>query len=81
MRICRQEIVRTAIQIGEVTAASAGNEDLLADAIGVFEHSDATSALASREGTHQAGRASAKNDRVKIAGHLDSVMGRLVGGK
>src|SRR5208283_315002 len=40
-----EEILRLAMKIGEVAATSAGDEDFLADAVGVFEDSDATAAL------------------------------------
>ncbi len=64
MRVRRKEIFRPAMQVGEVAAAAAGDQDFLADAIGVFEHGDAASAFAGGNGAHQAGRASAQHYRV-----------------
>ncbi len=57
------------MQVGEVAAASAGDEDLLADAVGVFEQGDAASAVAGGEGAHQTGGAGAEDDRVVGVGH------------
>ncbi len=45
-----EEILRLAMDVGEVAAASAGDEDFLADAVGVFEDGDATAALARFDG-------------------------------
>ena len=57
------------MQVGEVAAASAGDEDLLANAFGVFQHGDARAALAGLDGAHQSGRASAEDDRVIVMNH------------
>jgi len=35
--ILREKILGRAVEVGEVTAASAGDEDFFADAIGAFE--------------------------------------------
>jgi hypothetical protein len=43
------------VEIGEVAAAASGDEDLLADAIGMIENHDATTALAGGDGSHEAG--------------------------
>jgi hypothetical protein len=61
----------TAMDVGEVAAAAAGDENFLAQAIGAFEYRDATSASTSLDGAHQAGGASTKNQCVEGVGrHL-----------
>ncbi len=52
MRIRRDEIFRRAMNVGEVAASSAGDEDFFADAVGVIEKGDAASALAGFDGAH-----------------------------
>ncbi len=53
------------MQVGEITAASAGDEDFFADAFGVFEEGDAAAAIASFDGAHKAGGASTQDENVK----------------
>jgi hypothetical protein len=53
------------MQVGEVAASAAGDQDFLADAVGMFEHNDATAALAGLDGTHQAGSAASQDDHVE----------------
>ena len=65
MRIRREEILRLAVQVGEIAAAAAGNQNLLAQSVGVLEDRDAASALAGLDGAHQARRASAENQCVE----------------
>ena len=52
------------MQVGEVAAPAAGDQDLLANAVGAFQDGDAASALASSDGAHQPGGASAQNHRI-----------------
>jgi hypothetical protein len=52
------------VEIGEVAAASAGDEDLLADAVGVVEDKDAASAAAGLEGAHQTGGSGPEDEHV-----------------
>src|SRR5262249_16833698 len=66
VRVRREKILRSAVDVGEVTASSAGDEDLLADSFRAFEHRDATATLTSFDSTHQPGRAAAQNDDVRI---------------
>ena len=70
MRIGREEILGLAVEVGEVAAAAAGDENLLAQAVGVFEHGDAASALAGLDGAHQARCAAAENQCVEVMGHV-----------
>ena len=59
------------MQVGEIAAPAAGDEDLLADAIGMLQHGDPAATFAGFDGTHQAGRAAAENDHVE--GLVDQV--------
>ncbi len=66
--IGREEILRLTMDVGEVAAASAGDEDFLADAVGVFEDGDATAELARFDGAQQAGCAAADDQDVEFLG-------------
>src|SRR5579883_1078337 len=58
------------MNVGEVAASSARDEDLLAGAICVLEYRDAEAALAGFDRAHQSGGASTHYDRVEtISGH------------
>jgi len=70
MRIGRQKILRRAIQVRKIAAASSRDQDLLADAIGMFKDDNTALALARLNGAHQAGCAPAQNDRVEGVLHL-----------
>jgi hypothetical protein len=70
MGIGREKIFGSAVEVGEIAAASAGDEDLLAETVGVFEDCDAASALAGFDGTHQTCRAAAENQCVEMMGHV-----------
>ncbi len=67
--IGRKEILRAGVQVGEVAAAAAGDQDFLADSIRSFEHQNTPAALAGLNGTHQAGRAGSENDDVVFPIH------------
>jgi len=54
-----KKILRLTVGVGEVAAASAGDEDFLADAVGVFEDCDAAAALGGFDGAEEAGGAGA----------------------
>jgi hypothetical protein len=47
------------VEVGEVAAATAGDEDLLAGAFGVVEEDDASAALSGFESAHHSGAAPA----------------------
>jgi hypothetical protein len=70
MRVGRKKIFGSAMQIGEVAAASARDEDLLADLVGVFEDRDAASTLAGLDGAHQARGAAAENQCLERMDHV-----------
>ncbi len=70
MRIRGKEILGLAVEVGEIAAAAAGDENLLAQTVGVFEQGDAPAALAGLDGAHQACRAAAENECVEAMGHV-----------
>ena len=49
------------MNVGEVAASAAGDEDLFADAVGVLEDTDAASALACLDGAYESCGASAED--------------------
>jgi len=53
-----------AVEVGEVAAASAGDEDFFADAIGAFDERDAAGALGRFGGAEEAGGTGAEDDGV-----------------
>jgi hypothetical protein len=55
------------VQIGEIAAASAGDEDLSAGLGVVVEQGHFATALASHGGTHQTGRSRAQYDDIELA--------------
>ncbi len=61
-----EEILRAAVDVREVAAAAAGDENFLADAIGTLEDSDAASALAGFDGAEESRGACAENESVKF---------------
>jgi hypothetical protein len=55
------EIFRLAMKVGEITAASTGDEDFLADAIRALQHGHAPPAFAGLDGAKQASGSGAKD--------------------
>src|SRR5690606_6946736 len=64
MRVLGEEIVRAAMQVGEVAAAAAGDADLLSRAGGMVEQQHAAAALRRHAGTEQPRPAGAEDDEV-----------------
>jgi hypothetical protein len=54
-RIVRQEPIRRAVQIREIAATAAGDQDFLSDRLGVIEQQHRATALAGGHGAHQPG--------------------------
>jgi len=67
--ICGIEVFRPAIQVREIAAAPAGDEDFLARAIGAFQDGDAPAAFARLDRAHQPGGSGAQNYRIKFVDH------------
>ena len=68
VRICGDEIFRRAMNVGEVAASAAGDEDFFADAVGVIEKGDAASALAGFDCAHESCGACAEDYGVEGLG-------------
>ena len=56
---------RLTVQIREITASAAGDQNLLAETVRMLEHRDAPSALAGLDGAHQPRRPAAENQCVE----------------
>jgi len=57
VRVGGEKVFRLAVKVGEVAASAAGDQNFISQAVGMFEHGDAASALAGFDGT--AGRRAA----------------------
>ena len=66
------------MQVGEVAASAAGDEDLLADAVGALQDGNPASALAGFDGAHQPGSACAQDQH--IIGAMGGGQGLSFGG-
>ncbi len=64
--IGREEIVGPRVQVGEVAAASAGDQDLLARPLRALQHRDTASAAARFDRGHQARGAGAEDEDIEI---------------
>jgi len=64
--ICAEEILRAAVDVREIAAATAGNEDFLANTIGTLEDGDAAAAFAGFGGAKESCGTSAENQCVKL---------------
>ena len=73
MRIGGDKVFWEAHQIGKVAAAAAGDEDLVAGALGMFKNGNPASTLPCFNGTHQASGASAEDNCIKFLDHLLTV--------
>ena len=52
------------MQVGEITAAAAGNQNLFADLLTALDDQNAPAAFARLDGAHQTGRATTDNDYI-----------------
>ena len=66
MGIFGEEIVGMSVDVGEIRTATAGDEDLLAGAVGVVEQGDAAAAAAGFDGAHQACCSGAEDEDVDL---------------
>ena len=67
MFIRGNEIFRLAVNVGEITASAAGDQDFLPHAIGMLKHGDAPPAFAGFDRTKKSRGPGAKNQSVKVA--------------
>src|SRR3546814_19213973 len=66
MRISRKIVPGAGMQIGEIAATAAAHQDLLADAIGAFDHQHAPPPPAGGRCTPPTGRPAPTHDHVKM---------------
>jgi hypothetical protein len=71
MRIGGEKILRLAVDVGEVAAAAARDENFLSQPVGVFEQCNAAAALARFDSAHEAGGASAEDQCVETKSGVD----------
>ena len=65
VRIGREKIVGLRVQVGEVAAASAGDEDLLPGPLGTLNHRDAASTTTGFNRGHEASCAAAEDEDIE----------------
>jgi len=63
------EMFRPAMEVGEIAAASAGDENLFADPVGSFQDRDAASAFARLDRAHEPGGSGAQNYHIEFVDH------------
>ena len=68
VRIGGDEVFRGGVNVGEIATAPAGDEDFLANAVGVFEYGDAATAFTRFDGAKKSCGASAENQNVEGTG-------------
>src|SRR5271165_3100377 len=66
VRIRRKEIFGSGVQVGEITPPPAGDQNLLADTVGMLQQEDATAAAARMHGAKQASGAGSHNEYVIV---------------
>ena len=64
--LAEMKFSRRDLEIGEITAAAAGDENFLADSFAAFDYQDAPAAFARFNGAHQTGSAAAENNHVEM---------------
>ena len=69
MQIVGKERLGPRLEIGEVAAAAARDQDFLADLLGMVEQQHLAAALARAQGAHQAGGAGAHHHDLEIPAH------------
>jgi hypothetical protein len=72
-----EKIIGAAMDVREIAAAAAGDEDFLADAVSAFEDGDAASSFSGLGRAEEAGGASAEDQSVKFVGWLRQAAARL----
>lgn len=71
VRIGGKEIFGCGVNVGEIAAATARDQNLFADAVGMFDHGYAAAAFAGFDGTEKACGTGAENQYVEGAGQMD----------
>ena len=74
VRIAREEVLRTAMNVGEIASSAAGDKDLFSDALCMVEDDYTPSPFTCLDGAHQASCPSANDDDVEpVHSNLASV--------
>ena len=79
VRVRGEKIVRCTVEVCEITAPAAGDENLLANTIGALKYCDAAPAFAGLHRAHQSGRASPENQGVITCDQVRAQMTRVTG--
>ena len=79
VRISGDKVFRLIMKVGEIAPATAGYQNLFADAPGAFEHRHAPAPLPRLDGAHEPRRTAAENNYVKVVCH-DQRLPRVDGG-
>jgi predicted RNA binding protein YcfA (HicA-like mRNA interferase family) len=66
VRVRGNEVVRRAIKVGEITAPTAGNENLCAGTIRAFQKCHVAPTFAGFDCAHESGGSRAKNHRIAM---------------
>ena len=66
MGVGGEELIRLAVEIGEVAAASAGDEDFFSDFVGVFKEEHAAAAFTGFDRAKKPGGTGTENNDVEI---------------
>jgi hypothetical protein len=69
VRVRGEEIFGLAMQVGEVAASTARNQDLFANAPGALQHRYTSATLAGLNSAHEPSRAAPQDDDVKVLFH------------
>src|ERR1700747_2296819 len=69
MRVCRKKILWRTMNIGEIAASAAGNQDLFPSAFRPLQHGDSPPAFAGFRRAKKASRTRSKNDHIKTPTH------------
>jgi hypothetical protein len=66
----REEVLRRGVDVGEVAAAAAGDEDLFAGAVGVLQDEDAAATAACLDGAHEASGSGSQDEDIDFGDWL-----------
>ena len=66
MRVVGEVILRPGVEVGEIAAATAGDENFFADTTIVLQHKHSSTAQTGRSRTHQACTTRANDDGVEL---------------
>src|ERR1700747_531850 len=69
MRVCRKKILWRTMNIGEIAASAAGNQDLFPCAFRSLQHGDSPPAFAGFRRAKKASRPRSQNDHIKTPTH------------